>query len=319
MLIWLIGAGPMAGFHAEVLAALGTSVTIVATSATRAAPLAQKHGMAQFTKGLTQALAVLPRPEAAVIALPVDLLAQAALQLAQAGVPRILIEKPGALTATELDPVHLAATASGAQVFIAYNRRFFASVQEARRRITQADSVLSVCFEFCEDADRIAVLPTPAAIKQNWVLANSSHVIDLAFHLCGTPGDWQHQVSGSLPWHSSAADFRGMGHTKAGASFSYYADWRGPGRWGIEIILPQERLILRPMEALSVMHRGSFTAQPVALEDAFDKQFKPGLYAQMVAFLAESIPAELVQLAAQIAAMRDIYNPIAHYTEEAGR
>lgn len=314
MSVWLIGAGPMAGFHAEVLAAIGSSATIIATSPTRAVPLAQKHGMQQFTKGLSQALALLPRPEAAIIALPIDKLAAAALQLAEAGVPRILIEKPGALTATELEPVRAAATASGAQVFIAYNRRFFASVQEARRRIAQADSVLSVCFEFCEDADKIAALPTPTAIKQAWVLANSSHVIDLAFHLCGAPADWQQQVSGSLPWHSCAADFRGMGSTQTGTSFSYYADWRGPGRWGIEIILPQERLILRPMEALSVIPRGTFTAQQVELDDKLDKQFKPGLYAQMVAFLAQEVPAELIRLDEQIMAMRDIYNSIANYT-----
>lgn len=214
MSVWLIGAGPMAGFHADVLAALGASVTIIATSSTRASPLAQKHGMAQFTQGYSQALAQLPHPDAAVIALPVDQLSQAALELTQAGVPRILIEKPGAINAAALDLVRLAAATSGSQVFVAYNRRFFSSVQEARRRIARADSVLSVCFEFCEDSDRIAALTTPDIIKQNWVLANSSHVIDLAFHLCGRPATWQQQISGRLPWHSNAADFRGMGARK---------------------------------------------------------------------------------------------------------
>lgn len=296
---------------------MGKSVTIIATSPSRALQLAEKHGMQAYTKGLTQALARLPRPEAAVLALPVDRLAAAALELAQAGVPRILIEKPGALNAAELDPVQTAAQATGAQVFIAYNRRFFASVQEVRRRIAQAGQVLSVAFEFCEDADRIAALPTPDSIKQNWLLSNSSHVIDLAFHLCGSPADWQHQVTGSLPWHDRGADFRGMGTTTTGARFSYFADWRGPGRWGMEIILPTERLILRPMESLQVMPRGSFIAQAVTLNAALDSQFKPGLYAQMAGFLAQDPSANLVGLAEQIRNMREVYGPMSQYSQTA--
>lgn len=315
MSVWLIGAGPMAGFHADVLAALDKSVTIIATSPTRALQLAEKHGMQAFTQGLTQALASLPRPEAAVLALPIDRLGAAALELAQAGVQRILIEKPGALNAAELDPVQTTAQATGSQVFIGYNRRFFASVNEARRRIAQAGQVLSVAFEFCEDADRIAALSTADIIKQNWLLANSSHVIDLAFHLCGAPANWHHQVTGSLPWHNRGANFRGMGTTTTGAHFSYFADWRGPGRWGIEIILPTERLILRPMEELQVMPRGSFTAQSVTIDTTLDRQFKPGLYAQMAGFLAQDPSADLVGLAEQIRAMREIYGPIAQYLQ----
>ena len=30
----------------------------------------------------------------------------------------------------------------------------------------------------------------PIKIKQNWFLANSSHVVDLVFHLCGKPIKW---------------------------------------------------------------------------------------------------------------------------------
>lgn len=317
MSIWLVGAGPMAEFHAAVLADIGADVTIVATSATRALPLAEKHGMAHYTQGLMRALDALPRPDAAIVALPVDRLAGVALALAQAGVPRILLEKPGALRPDDLDPVCAAARDTGSQVFVAYNRRFFAAVAEARRRIAASDAVLSFSFEFCENADQIAGLPTSDDIKQHWVIANSSHVIDLAFHLCGLPQDWQHKVAGSLPWHTSGSDFRGMGQTETGAAFSYFADWRGPGRWGLEIVLPQERLFLRPMESLSVMRRGTFQAVQVAVDNALDLAFKPGLHTQMTGFLALDPAPELVRLDDQITMMREIYDPMAGYVGSA--
>lgn len=318
MSIWLVGAGPMAALHAKVLQAMDLpSVTIIATSATRAEPLAAAHDMAFFAGGLDQAIADLPAPDAAIIALPVDKLADAAHKLVLAGVKKVLVEKPGCLTAAELAPVVDAAATQGSFVAIAYNRRFFASVIEARRRIAAADRILSVNFEFCEDAPRIAALPTPAPIKDKWVLANSSHVIDLAFHLCGFPDTMTNTVTGTLPWHPAGADFRGMGVTQAGAQFSYYADWRGPGRWGMEIVLPEERLILRPMEELAVMPRGSFQAKVVEIDAQIDRDFKPGLYRQTEAFLADTPDPALVTARQQLEAITTVYAPIANYEMDA--
>lgn len=317
MSVWLIGAGPMAALHAKVLAALTTEpVTIIANSATRAAPLAQENGMAFYEGGLEHAIATLPTPSAAIIALPVDKLAAAARSLVAAGVPKVMIEKPGCLTAVELAPVVDLAEQKDSFVAIAYNRRFFASVIDARKRIEAAGKILSVNFEFCEDAPRVEALPTPALIKEKWVLANSSHVIDLAFHLCGAPETWDTKTTGTLPWHPSGADFRGMGVTTKGANFTYYADWRGPGRWGLEIILPTERLIMRPMEALEVMPRGSFRSQVVEIDDQIDKDFKPGLYRQLEAFFATDVSPYLVTARQQFDAITNIYNPIANYTLE---
>ncbi len=315
MTIWLIGAGPMAALHAEVLAALAKKpVVIIANSATRAEPLSAKHGMEFLAGGLDKALASLPLPDAAIVALPVDKLAAASRRLVDAGVAKVLIEKPGCLAAEELAPMVQEAEQKNLFVAIAYNRRFFASVIETHDRINAADSILSVNFEFCEDSDRIAALPTPSLIKEKWVLANSSHVIDLAFHLCGAPETLTASVTGSLPWHAVGADFRGMGITQKGANFTYCADWRGPGRWGLEIVLPTERLILRPMEVLSVIPRGSFAPQEVEIDDQIDRDFKPGLYRQMQAFLATEQHPNLVTARQQLDAIQNIYNPISNYT-----
>lgn len=316
MKIWLVGAGPMAALHAPVLEEMGHEVTVIATSPTRAEPLAAAHGMMAFLHGLDAGLTDLPLPDAAIVVLPVDLLAEAALKLVQGGVPRILIEKPGCLNTRELDLVVEAAKSRGTYVGIAYNRRFFAATIEARRRIAEAGKCLSVVFDFTEAADRIAALPTPAAIKNRWVLANSSHVIDLAFHLAGRPAELKTHIRGGFDWHPTGSDFRGLGMTETGASFSYHADWRGPGRWGIEIVLPTERLVLRPMEQLQVMPHGSFNLQQVQIDDTLDHRFKPGLYRQMAGFLADHPDPLLVTAEQQLTAIRSVYNRIAGYDEE---
>ncbi|MDO6728350.1 Gfo/Idh/MocA family oxidoreductase [Cognatishimia sp. 1_MG-2023] len=317
MQTWLIGAGPMASFHADVLSAMKIDTTIVATSATRAKPLAEAKNMAYLVGGLAKTLSEQSAPEAAIIALPVDLLANAALELLEAGTKRILLEKPGALNSTELQKVSDLAEKKGAQVFIAYNRRFFASVIEARRRIDASEGVLSFSFEFCENSPRIAELLTADHIKQKWFLANSTHVVDLAFHLGGWPTELSAQVSGQLPWHSAAADFRGLGISEKGANFSYFADWRGPGRWGIEIVLPSERLILRPMEKLARMPSGSFSELQIEIDDDKDVEFKPGLYCQLEAFYASTPSKDLVSIMQQFNATQSVYNVIANYKEDA--
>ena len=314
MSIWLVGAGTMASTYAKVLSSLtNRSVTIIANTPIRSKVLAEKYGMNYFAGGLQNALKSLPIPDAAIIALPVDILAKAAYELVVAGVSKVLIEKPGCLSSDELLPIITAVKKHENFVAIAYNRRYLSSVIEARKRIKSAEKILSVNFEFCEDAPRIEALSTPLLIKEKWLLANSSHVIDLAFHLCGQPSEIRSEISGSLGWHPKGADFRGTGITNKGANFSYLADWRGPGRWGLEIILPNERLILRPIEKLSVMQRGSFEPKQIKIEDQLDKDYKPGLYLQTKAFLSDEIDATLVTLEEQFNLIKNVYNPISNY------
>ena len=42
---------------------------------------------------------------------------------------------------------------------------------------------------------------------------NSSHVIDLVFHLIGKPMDWNFWHSGTIDWHPSSSKFVGAGIT----------------------------------------------------------------------------------------------------------
>ena len=314
MNIWIVGAGPMAACHAKALNAFDCSATIVATSAVRAGPLSAEYSMDYIDLGLSKALELKRKPDAAIVCLPIDQLAAAAVVLLEAGVQRILLEKPGGLSANELDVVADLALKKNADVFVAYNRRFLASTIEAKKRIEAAGGALSASIDFCENSYVIDKLPTPEKIKQKWLLANSSHVLDLAFYLCGFPSQLDTKVRGALSWHRAGAFFSGSGTTSSQTEVVYSADWRGPGRWGLEITLPQERLIFRPLEKLQVMVPGSFSTDFIDLDYETDIEYKPGIYLQLQSFLGNR--ECLLTAAEQAKNMRKLYNPIAGYSED---
>jgi hypothetical protein len=136
-------------------------------------------------------------------------------------------------------------------------------------------------------------------IKQQWFFGNSTHVVDLAFYLGGTPKELSAYTSGSLPWHKRAAVFSGAGISVNGALFSYSADWTAPGRWGVEILTRKHRLILRPLEQLKAQNLGEVAIADIEIDDSLDREYKPGLYREVQAFLGMSPKEDMVLLREQ--------------------
>ncbi|MDE2290750.1 MAG: hypothetical protein KGL53_01600, partial [Elusimicrobia bacterium] len=154
-------------------------------------------------------------------------------------------------------------------------------------------------------------LRRPARVKANWLFLNSSHVIDLAFHLGGSPSLLSSFTAGRTPWHHSAGAFAGAGRTEGGALFSYRADWRAPGRWSVELCTRKRRLSLCPLETLSVQAGEGRPYEPFALKDSYDRAFKPGLLAMTKAFLSPRSAELLPTLAAHREFSRDVLRPLA--------
>ncbi len=285
MTLWLIGAGPMAQDYAKVLKSLCLDFEVIGRNAASAKAFELKTGRRVQQGGLSSVLFSTTAPEQAIVAVGVEQLARVATELIRAGTRRILLEKPGALNAKELLALCQTAAEHKAAVMIAYNRRFYASTTLARELIAADGGATSCIFEFTEWPETITPIDFAPGVKEAWFLVNSSHVVDLAFHLCGLPKDWQAWHGGSLNWHPSAARFCGSGITEQGTYFSYHADWEAPGRWGVEVLTRSRRFIFRPMEQLQVILLGSTRMDNVDLDDRLDKEFKPGLYQQTKAFL----------------------------------
>ncbi len=285
MTLWLIGAGPMAQDYAKVLNSLEQPFEVIGRSESSATTFRAATGHAVRLGGVENALRELPSPDLAIVAVGVEQLAVVSRALIEAGTRRILLEKPGGIDSEEINRLQRVAAARRAEVLLAYNRRFYASTLKAKEYIEADGGLLSAQFEFTEWSHKIGSLPKAAGVKERWLLGNSTHVIDLAFHFCGVPADWCCWHAGSIDWHPAAARFCGAGVTTQGVLFSYLSDWQAPGRWGLELLTSERRLILRPMEQLQVTLLGDVKVETIELEDTLDREFKPGLCRQTEAFL----------------------------------
>lgn len=309
--VLLVGAGRMGTAYGRVCQALGLQPLVVGRGEASAKAFSEETGLEVSTGGLENWL---PRaaevPHQAIVAVDVQELGRVTLALLGADVKRILVEKPGALTMEELQRLSLDTQRRGAAVVVAYNRRFYASTQKARQFIAEDGGATSFHFEFTELSDVVDSGGFSPATLHAWFLANSTHVVDLAFFLGGTPKSLVARTAGSLDWHPAAARFGGVGTSEAGALFTYSADWDAPGRWGVEVMTRKRRLILRPLEELRVQYRGSLEIATVEIDDDLDSQFKPGIYRQVNAFLSNPSGPDLLTIADQLTRVEQFYQPM---------
>ena len=314
MNLWLIGSGSMARDYAKVLSAQGVPFTVIGRGENSAVQFERVSGHLVRRGGLQDFLNRQPLiADAAIVSVGMEALASATTALINFGVKSILVEKPAGMTALEISDLNAAAQKKEAHVFVAYNRRFYSSVRRAKEIILEDGGVLSFNFEFTEWAHQIAPLVKAAGVKEHWLLGNSSHVIDLAFYLGGSPVDIHCLREGGLTWHPSGSIFVGSGKTDRGALFSFQANWGAPGRWGVEVCTAIHRLIFRPIESLQIMTQGSIAFESVILSDEkIDKDFKPGLFLQVENFLHDTASNELCQLA-EHARNAELYCQIAGY------
>lgn len=308
--ILLVGAGKMSIDYARVLTDLGIRMKVLGRGDASARTFAAETGVAATTGDLTAQLDALDTvPDHAIVAVNAMYLAEVTKLLAARGVRRMLVEKPGALDLAEMHDLLDAVTASGAEVFIAYNRRFLASTLKAREFIARDGGVLSVKFDFSEPSRRIAQIEKPQRELTTWFYGNSSHVVDMAFHFFGMPTQLEANIAGGVSWHPAAGVFVGNAVGDAGKLMSWHANWISPGRWGLEVLTPEHRLIFQPLEQLRVQSHAGFSEDPVELDLDLDKRFKPGLMRQTRAFLFGEGAEHLPTLADQ-ARMMQVYDAI---------
>lgn len=296
MKLLLVGTGPIGMEYAKVLKALAINTIACGRNEKNSAVFKKNTGLITTYGGVEYFLKTNVCPKIAIVAVSEAQLGTVTRQLIEAGVERILVEKPGATNSNQIHELAHLAEEKGCDVRIGYNRRFYASVLRAQEMIEEDGGVSSFNFEFTEWSHRIEPLVKEPGVKELWFLHNSTHIIDLAFHLCGFPSQMNSIASGNLSWHPRSR-FAGSGISEHGAVFSYFADWQGPGRWGVEVLTRRRRLIFRPVETLQVQPLESVSLEPVNINDTLDRQFKPGYYRQVEAFIKS--PSKLLSLAQQ--------------------
>ncbi len=308
-MIWIVGAGTMAREYAKVLKALGKEFICIGRSEKTAKEFEDALGEPALIGGLEEYIRTKPNiPTEAIVATNLSSLASNTIALLKYGVKRVLCEKPGFQSPTELDQVKEAQLAYGGEVYYAYNRRFVASTLEAERIIKEDGGLLSFNFEFTEWAHIVGASNHPKEDLRNWFYANSTHVVDLAFFLGGYPVKMSCYAKDENSWHKPV-NFVGAGITDTGALFNYHANWEAPGRWAVELLTAKHRIYLKPIEQLQLQDKGSVKVYPVDINNRLDKEYKPGLYLETKSFL-DNDTCRLCSLSDQLNHIRSIYAPI---------
>ena len=304
----LVGTGYMGKSYAAVLKNLNVSFEAVCMSKESANSFSKDFKCICFSGGIDSIDFEVHNYNMAIVAIGVEKLQSACEKLINNGIRYILVEKPAGLNNLEISFLNELASKTQSQIFVAYNRRFYASVIKAKEIIKSDGGILSGNFEFTEWSEKIAPLKKAEGVKENWFLANSTHVVDLAFFFMGKPTEMNTLSIGKLEWHSPAI-FSGSGKTSENILFNYSANWMSAGRWRVEILTSKRKLILAPMEELQEQLINSIEVKKVENVDySFDIEFKPGIYLQTKAFIKKELN-NLKSIEEQTTDL-DIYNKI---------
>ena len=285
--VLLVGAGSMAREYAKVLTGLGRSFEVVGRGEKSAKAFEQETGHAVLRGGIEKYLQSNEGkvPSHCIIAVRVEQHAEVCCALLRHGAKKILLEKPGSFCLEDMKRMRELAEANGAEVNIAYNRRFYASTRAARRLIAEDGGVVSFQFEFTEWLHRFPAFEKTKECVWSIFFGNSTHVLDMAFFLGGRPREMTCYRRSAEDNTTCPMAFAGAGTTEAGALFSYHADWEAPGRWWVEILTRRHRFIFRPMEKLQVQQLRSIKVEEAEVDYSLDEVYKPGVYLEAKAFL----------------------------------
>lgn len=285
--VLIVGAGKIAEHYLRILIDLSCDIIVVGRGKERINELKVKYpGIKTFSGGLDQWLGSNTPPGYAIIATPIAQLYSLTASLINAGCPNVLVEKPLTFNPKEAEYIQRIATERGSRVDIAFNRRNYCSVIKAKELIAADGGVSSFHFDFSEAIHRVNLEKFTTEELKLWGIANSSHVIDTAFYLGGKPKwmDSKH-YGNAVDWHPAGSIFTGMGESINGSPFTYHANWGSPGRWNIEIMTPERRLLFSPMERLHQQLKGSFKIELVDLDYSLDIDYKPGFHQQVLTWI----------------------------------
>lgn len=296
--VLLVGAGYMGKEYAKILSVLNIDFDVVTRSEKTAESFVNEIGIMPYIGYLDQIEGIRGRYSHAINAVSVNELSNVTIKLLNLGIKNILVEKPVGINYESVKKVFERAKKTNANVFVGYNRRYYSSTKKAQEIINDDGGLLSVNFEFTEWKSKIDFSKYPKDVVEKWLIANSTHVIDLAFYFAGEPEKF-HFYSGRNS-ESPKDIFVGSGITTKGVYFNYSANWDAPGRWGVELLTHKHRLILRPMEELYIQDLSSIEVSKLEVDYSLDKLYKAGLYSQTLDFISKGPTKRLKSVGEQL-------------------
>ena len=188
-----------------------------------------------------------------------------------------LIEKPAGYDLADAEQILGAAKNLKRRAFVALNRRHHSSTQSVLEDITKLQGQRLIHVYDQEDPSVARKAGQPELVVQNWMYANSIHVVDY-LSILGR-GEIV-AVEPVIRWTPQCPQFvMSKISYDSGDVGIYEAVWNGPGPWPVTVTTQEKRWEMRPLELAAVQHYGSRKLESVAVNE-WDIKFKPGLRAQ---------------------------------------
>lgn len=273
----IVGAGSMAREHAKAFAAVPNVVLAGIHSRTRAKAeaLAKEVGIATVSDSIDE---LFEKTRADLVVVTVFEISMREVATACFDFPwTVFLEKPAGYDVDDAQAIRSAATAKESRVFVALNRRFLTSTRAALADLATRAEKRFIQVQDQQSLDVAKSIGHPDVVVQNWMFANSLHLVDYLRAFGRGPVT---KVSTIAPWNP-----REPGIVLARVDFEsgdlglYEGIWNGPGPWAVQITTPTRRWEMRPLEEATFQDGGERKRHPVELH-AWDRAFKPGFRLQ---------------------------------------
>ena len=273
----VVGAGYMAREHIRAFQdEPGVTITgIHSRTRARAAALASEFGISVVCDSVPE---LYDNTHADLVVVAVPELVAHEVSLACFEFPWImLLEKPAGYNLQDAEVIYAASQIHQSRVFVALNRRFYASTRAAFSDLQHIPGPRFIHVQDQEDQQQALQFGQPQLVVDNWMYANSIHVVDY-FRLFGRGRIVK--INPVIPWVSevpwvvaASVEF------DSGDTGLYQGIWSGPGPWAVSINTAQKRWEMRPLEQAAFQLAGQRKLEPVTPHQ-WDQQFKPGLRLQ---------------------------------------
>jgi predicted dehydrogenase len=279
--VGLIGAGLIARQHLTAMSRVPELVAVGISSRTRAKAeaLAGEFGLAHVCDS-PEELVRDARPDALMVLVSPQAMAQMATQCLDFGLP-LFLEKPVGLSVAEAEEAARLAGEKGVPNMVGFNRRHYSIFQQGLERVLSRGRLLSVMVE---GSERMSVARATGRftdeVLRAWIFANATHTIDLLRHFGGEP---EEVCAFATSLHEPLGDqFAACLRFPGGVLGSFTGNWHSPGGWAVVLKGEGVTAEFRPLETCRVSYADG--TSEVLEPDADDAVVKPGFPGQLRAF-----------------------------------
>lgn len=255
-------------------------VAITSRTVERAKSLARQYGIADVCSTISD-LYHKHKPDGLIVAVS-ELQTYDVLINASKFPWSILVEKPAGYNFVQAKNLHENVRLRQNSIFVAFNRRHYSSTREVLQQLNDVDGNRFVVINDQEDPEFALADKRPLEVVENWMYANSIHLIDYFSFFCRGNIEIVNRI---VPWRGLGTEFVLCElEYSSGDKGVYLSYWNRPHPWSVSISTKEMWWEIRPIESATRISRQSRV--PVSIEkNKWDTDFKPGLRLQAEEFV----------------------------------